>query len=330
MSFFCNFTNDSDCSTLFEQVHLSYTIVHAILLIGTILTSVPINLLLIVTMVLYRKSLDKSIILAVSVLISNIIASLSLTGEMVVTSIARSWLFGYWGCQGITFIATCALFSRWITVGFIALDRFCRVFWTFTYPRHESKVIISLLVLSWIISVVISLILFFCKSFTFFIGAPGCFFVEYNPEMTLPGIVVTNALLWITRIIAIFVPATLYTMMYVKAYEIRKKSPAVTITDSPDAAAEEKNARSRANKASLTYSLMLIAFVVVNLVIVLKDILGRVFLHFNVSIDIAIPIGFLTTAIIQAYCLGDLAIILANRQIRKSFFTLLAKIGIKK
>ena len=331
MSFFCNFTNDSDCSTVFEPVHLAFTVLHAIFASGIILTSIPTNLLLIVAMIVNRSKLDKSTILAVSVLISNTIATVFLTGEIVITSIARSWLFGYWGCQIITFVATCALFSRWITVGLISLDRFCRVFWTFKYPRYEKKVIITLLVLSWTISVVIAIILYFCNAYTFFIGAPGCFFVEYSPEMTLPNTVVTNVLLWFTRVIAMFFPAFLYTAMYVKARQIQKATPVITTSDNPDAAEAEKAAqRSRSNRGTITYCLMLVAFTVVNLIIIVKDVLGKVFLYFNVALEVAIPVGFLTTIIIQAYSLGDVAIILANAQNRKAFFDLLQKIAKKK
>ena len=243
----------------------------------------------------------------------------------MVTSIARSWLFGYWGCQSVTFIATCALFARWVTVGLISLDRFCRVFWTFKYQRHETKSIISLLVLSWLISVVITIALFFCKAFTFFIGAPGCFFVEYTPEMTIVDSIATNVLLWFTRIIALIVPVILYTIMYIQARRIRKRNPVIATEDNPKAE-RSRAAQHRANRATVTYFLMLNAFAIVNIMIILKDILGKVFLDNNVSIQVAIPIGFFTTIIIQAYTLGDQAIILANRQNREAFLGLLGKI----
>ena len=325
MSFFCNFTDNSDCSTLFEPVHVSFTVIHAILATAIILISLPINFLIIAAMIVYRKTLDKSIILAISVLISNTIAAITLTGEIAITSISRSWLFGYWGCQSITFVATCVLFARWATVGLISLDRFCRVFWTFKYMRHEMKVIISLLLLSWSISVAITITLFFCKAFTFYIIAPGCFFVEYTPEMTLANSIVINTLLWFIRVIALFLPIILYTIMYIKARQIRKQNPVITTADNSNAESARATQR-RANRATITYFLMLNAFAIVNVMVIMNDVLGKIFRDNNVSIGVAIPVGFLITIIIQAYTLGDQAIILANSQNRKAVLNLLAKI----
>ena len=53
-----------------------------------------LNGLLIAAMVIYCRELDLSLLMSISVLISNIIVSVFFTGSTAITSIGRSWLFG--------------------------------------------------------------------------------------------------------------------------------------------------------------------------------------------------------------------------------------------
>ena len=112
-------------------------------------------------MVRHRSTLDSSIFLAISVLVSNTIVAIFLCGETVIVSLTRSWLLGYWGCQLIGIVIMFGALSRWMTIGCVSLDRFCRVFLPFSYPKIEQKIVVSLLVLSWTVSVVAS-VAFFC------------------------------------------------------------------------------------------------------------------------------------------------------------------------
>ena len=51
MSLLCNFTNDTYCTGLFEDVHVSITAIKSILSLGIVLISIPTNILLIAAMV---------------------------------------------------------------------------------------------------------------------------------------------------------------------------------------------------------------------------------------------------------------------------------------
>ena len=170
----CNFSNDSDCSDLFQGVHIASTFLQAFLASIILLTSIPANVILMCAMVHYRNTLDSSVFLAISVLVSNTIVAIFFCGETVIVSLTRSWLLGYWGCA----------LSRWMTIGCVSLDQFCRVFLTFSYPKIEHKVIVSLLVLSWTVSVVASVAMFFLNAIDFSVNIPGCVLVTHSYSMS--------------------------------------------------------------------------------------------------------------------------------------------------
>ena len=293
---------------------MSFTAIQATLAIIIVLTSIPINLLLIAAMIVHRKDLDKSFIVAISVLISNIIVTVFFTGEIAITSIARSWLFGYWGCQIIAFIGCCGLISRWMVVGLVSLDRFSRVFWTFVYQRHEKKIIISLLVTSWTIAIIHPTVLWSCDSFVFNIAVPGCLYTE-SPETTKVQAAVVHIGTTICLFFGLLLPGVLYTIMYCKARQIRKKNRVAPIsTENPDTTSA-REAQRRANRATLTYVLMMVAFIAVNIPIVV-NVLVRLVFHISAPSNIIIPISFLFRILVRSYVLIDVVIILTDKQHR--------------
>ena len=79
------------------------------------------------------------------------------------TTVAYYTDFERVGCQIFAFIGTCGLFSRWIAIGLVSFDRFCRVFWPFKYQRQEKKAVITLLITSWAIAIIMAAILWEIK-----------------------------------------------------------------------------------------------------------------------------------------------------------------------
>ena len=140
----CNTSDgDFDCSPVFEGVPLPISIIQAILAFIILLVSVFFNILLAMAIILYRRFLDKSLIVSVSILISNTAVSVFLNGGVFLTTVSQTWLLGYWGCQIFGVMAIGGSFSRWILVGLLSVDRFCRVFYPFRYARQEKKVLIA-------------------------------------------------------------------------------------------------------------------------------------------------------------------------------------------
>ena len=228
----CNFSNDSDCSYLFDGIPVYITALQALFAALLIMTSVPVNILLITSMIVYREMLDTSIILVISLLISNISVSLFLSGEVFLTSVARAWLFDYWGCQLIAFFILFGTSSCWILVGFLSLDRYCRVFYPFSYPRYDKKVNVILLMVSLVMcGVLLPMVHALANTVGFDITLPGCHVVSF--EFTSAGATVVVSL--ITIVCGFFgglLPTILYTLMYIKARRLRSAVyPELTVPD---------------------------------------------------------------------------------------------------
>ena len=321
----CDFTmNNSDCSYLFKEVHVSATIFQALFAIVILTISVPINLILIASMVTYHDDLDNSMVLSISFLVANIIVSLFLNGEIFFMSLIRAWLIGYWGCNVVTFIITSGLFARWFTVSFISFDRFCRIFFALTYPRHSKKVVIALTVTSWVFSLVTAMIFLAINAVAFSVSIPGCLFSGASEEVTIGGKIVIDITLWFVRIVAIFIPSLLYTAMYIKGRKIKRKIQPISSEDSDSPLSPE--ALIKANKASLTYFFMLLVFICVNIVIIIEGVTVRSLLNMRVSVSTVVPILYVFITMIESYVLLDGVIILTNSQQRKAFFKILIKI----
>ena len=219
-------------------------------------------------------------------------------------------------CQIIAFIGTIGLISRWIAVGLVSLDRFCRVFWPFVYQRHETKIIIYLLSSSWAVAISVSIVMWLSKTFAFNIAVPGCLFSE-APDMDKLHAFAIGIGFLVCLILGLILPTILYTIMYCKARQIHKKTPVVA--DTPDNAASAREAQRKANRGTLIYVLMMIVFIGVNVLIV-GNIFVRVNLQKNLS-TILIEFWFH----IRSYVLGDVAIIFTNKQQRDAVKKLIKK-----
>ena len=324
ISLVCDFTmNNSDCSYLFKEVHVSATILQALFSIVISIISVSTNLLLIASMVTYRNDLENSTILSISFLVANIIVSVFLNGEIFFTSLFRAWLIGYWGCKVVAFIITCGLFARWVTVSFISFDRFCRIFFALTYSRYSKKVVIVLTVTSWVISLVTAVIFFVTNAIVFAISLPGCLFSMGSKELSMGGKTVVEVTLWFVLIVAIFIPSLLYTAMYFKGRKIKQKIQPVSSEESDSPLSLE--ALIKANKASLIYFFMLLVFICVNIVIIVQAVTATPLLNMGVPVSALIPILFVLTTLTESYVLLDDVIILTNSQQRKAFFKMFIK-----
>ena len=91
--------NNSDCSYLFKEVHVSATILQALCASVITAISVPTHLLLIVSMVIYHDNIENFMILSISFLVANTIVSIFLNGEIFFTPLILAWWFGCWVCK---------------------------------------------------------------------------------------------------------------------------------------------------------------------------------------------------------------------------------------
>ena len=328
MSLTCNLTRIeyNNCSALFEGVTVVATGFQACFAAIIFLVSVSINLLLIVAMIKYRHLLDKAYVLSVSILASNTVVSMFLNAQVFVTSISRAWLFGYWGCQFFAFITTGALFSRCVTVGLLSVDRFCRVFYPFTYSKLAGRIQAGILIASWLFSFVVLMVLSVVDGTGFDIAQPGCSItiilgkVKETRSATVVAIIV-----WVI-LTGTVLPSFLYTAMYLKARSLRRVHPTiVTPTSLPDTL-EPQQRSGCCKKAPITYGLVVVNFFVFTVLIVLKFGISHIFRRLEASSADYATAVFQISTLLRCYLFADLVIILTARDERKVLIKLICRI----
>ena len=313
----CNFTGDtSDCSYLFDGAPLSGTLAQAVFAGFIMFTSLPVNVVLITALTIYHSSLDQSRHLVISILFSNSIVSVFLSGEVFIVSIARSWVFGYWGCQVFSFATTIGIFSRGLGGGMIALDRFCRHFFPISYPQLESRVVFGFLVNTWLIGCLIVVPFYFFKSNSFQISIPGCSFTFETFDMPMFESSILLVLLCLALIISIVIPFFLYIAAYVKIRTLRRVNPSTEIDSSNGDQLQDTQKAVR--KATGIHFILLLTFTGAFLMIVGKFLIRLFLEQTNAVIKTRLAVYVLMSTVVQSYVLADSLLLLLINEMRIS------------
>ena len=303
MSFYCNFSNGSNCSGVFQDVHVVLTEIQAIFALTIIAVTIPVNVLLILAMSIYRKMLDKSTTLLISSVVSNIIVTVLLNGEVFITSITRSWLLGYWGCQIFSFFLASGMTSS----GLAAIHSYTDVCILKTFSQTIEQIFFYiLLVLSWVLPAVFSAISTYICPAQFDATIPGCL---SNPfAMILIGAMIA---FWFTFLTASFWVLTCY-----------KDVQHNIMTVYPSGIADQDTQRNKTcnilykHKGILVTSAALgSGFIMLIILIGIRHAIGIQLLDTNVSSDIVISILYGLSLVVQLYVVTSILIMLSNKDI---------------
>ena len=172
--------------------------------------------------------------------------------------------------------------------------RFSRVFFTFSYPRVENKVIVILIILTWLLAIAVPIVVYFFNSLGFNKSYPVCNFVMIISEtIKASNISIAAVLVTIAVVFNTVVPLVLYTAMYFKGRKIRR----ATMSSVPQPADQQDppTNNSRSNRANVTYDL-----------------------SSENSTLIAVAL-YLASCLIQSAVIADILILLRNREDRKIF-----------
>ena len=115
-----------------------------------------LNGMVIVLVAKYKKLQTHSIVISLQVVVLDLLLSLYILLS-VVSSIANRWLLGEYMCAITGMFGFIIALSRTFLMFVFVIDRYLSVFWTYFYPKHKVKVILCLSIVSWLLSVVISI-----------------------------------------------------------------------------------------------------------------------------------------------------------------------------
>ena len=179
--------------------------------------------------------------------------------------------------------------------------------------------------MSFILSASLSIALSLCHAYSYSAITPGCWFnlySTYSSKMTLGHSIVSYGLVWTLRILSSLASIILITATCCKARQLQRKITPVVTADIEIM----RNNQRRRHRAKLSYSLTMAATIVVNVTILAEEVIGRVFVAFDVPKAIVIPVGFWYTILVQTYIFGDLIIILTDKQQREAFMKVIKRI----
>ena len=246
----------SSCSHLFEDIHPAFTIIQACAAVIFVLIAAPLNLILTVAIVKFHHQMDEGFILSIGIFVTNVVMILSNGINIFLSSVTRSWPLGYAGCQILAFLSFYPITVRWVTLGMLSIDRFCRVFLPFFYDRHSKIVLAVLLVIPWIVVLpfnILSFVRVFTK-FEFSILFPACY-RQFHCDGSVACLVFTLINLVVVLSSGSILPIAVYTVLYIKSRRLLRSTQIPHVSDEQQIAYTE-----RQKKATKTFALMVVVF----------------------------------------------------------------------
>ena len=308
MSFYCNFSNGSNCSDVFQDVHVALTVIQGIFALANLTLTVPLNVLLLLVMSIYRKMLDKSISLLISSVVSNIIVSVFLNSAVFFTSILRSWLLGYWGCQIFSFLLSSGIISSGLAVIHSCFDIY--VLKSYSTVTFEQNFFYVLLILSWMLPVLFSAVFTLKFPAQFDATIPGCL----EPiAVSLTGIVISLWTLFLSGFLCIR-----------KCYKVMRH---MFISVHPSGITDRNNDQPRKVKRLFITNVAIVSvFCLMIILLMARVTIDKHLSDTNVSTYIIIPILYGLSLAVQLYIVASILIILSNKKIFEATRKLLNQI----
>ena len=241
-------------STTWTMILRSFEIIFNILVIvfGTLLNS------LVLVLVKKFKSLQTlSFAIALQVIVIDLITVSIHNPTSLVTALANKWVFGKYVCIIGGFAVFSTFLIRMVLMSTLVIDRFCNVFMPFYYPKRRKKIMLSLTLAAWSLTIFVSIILLpgLNDCYEFVPEGWGCY---ASPQCNRPCTILSNVIFSLIVLPSGIVPIFLYSVLFWKAKKI-KKSTASAANDLTD----NGNTTRREWRATITFFLLFMAVFVV-------------------------------------------------------------------
>ena len=209
-----------------ETVDTASQVIHVLVLVAIVCLSFTGNSLVLVLVAKYKQLRIRSVILSLSMVVADLLFTLCTTLPAIVTTVTKLWLFGNGGCKAFGFLGSNFIITRWIIVSMLCVDRFCTVFFPFSYnseTRHGKCLTITFTCLAWIIPVVLSIPpMYSFADYKLRENQPNCLPTCENGRTVALCKLYYSIILTITFILGSVVPIILYSWLYYKGRKARK------------------------------------------------------------------------------------------------------------
>lgn len=298
-----------------EEVRIIQTVVYILLIPPTI----ALNTFVIYLIAKFKSLHNRAMYLALQIVVIDLIHGTVNSSLIWITAVANQWLFGNAGCQILAFIVYSLRSARWILMLVFTIDRLLTVFLPFHYHKHASKIALAMSTTGWTIALLKGLIpvqgILGCYTFT--VGLAKCDIFCTTVRKCEIYIAFSSAFDIATGLVCVL----LYTILFCKAKQLKKKTEILQTKKKIEISASDKH-------AAVTFLILFICLLGSALPIYLLSIIVRYILD---AAEVRPPawIAYLFTAcriLVQMLVIIDPITILRNRDMRAAMHTLRKKV----
>ena len=284
-----------------------------------IIVSLVGNILFLVLMLKFKKLRTRANIIGLSAILANTGLVLSFHVQVMLSSALQGWVFGFLGCQIFGFLSTQFIFTRWMTMGVLALDRFCAVRYPFSYPKHCKVMSVILVLLSWGIPILLSVVTIQgYASIAFRHNIPSClYYAPANGKGKLYFSIVFTSCFFLGGTL----PLVLYSWLFYKGLKFQRSleqarsAIASNCRLSVEEQQEIQGRASREHKAILTFALIFVAFCLTGAPIYIFQLMR--WINMNMWCDIPYYVQFKVIELFLSATAIDPFLVMRDRDIRK-------------
>ena len=224
-----NSNNLSDNDTQFcyslDTTPLSAQVLHVTILSVIVLLSLLANGLVLLLVARYKQLRCRSIVVSLSVVVVDILLTVTFTVPVLVTAAVQDWEFMDVGCVFFGTFSFQFLMTRWLIMAILCVDRFSTVRFPFSYKKYSKKILFVLTFLAWLIPLFFSVPTLSQSGFGIAElrdNMPTCF-IGCNKDDPKGRLCQLFYLLYFTSVFILgsAVPIGVYSWMYYRARRLR-------------------------------------------------------------------------------------------------------------
>ena len=121
-----------------------------------ILTSLLGNGTVLLLVARCKQLRTRSVIVSLSVVVVDLMMTLTYTVPSLASTAARRWPFSQSGCMAFSYLSLEAITTRWFIMAVLSIDRFSTVRFPFSYEKRSKGVLSALTVAAWLLPVLMS------------------------------------------------------------------------------------------------------------------------------------------------------------------------------
>ena len=241
-------------STTLTSILRSFEIIFHILVISF---GALFNSMVLVLVIKFKSLQTFSFVIALQVIVIDLIRVAIPYPASLVTALASKWAFGEYVCVITGYVIFLTFIIRMVLMLTLVIDRFCNVFMPFYYPKRRKKIMLSLTLAAWSLTIFVSIVMLpgLNDCYEFLPNGWRCY---ASPRCNRQCTIITNFIFFLVVLPSGIVPIFLYSALSWKAKKI-KKSTASAANDLTD----NGNTTRREWRATITFFLLFMAVFVV-------------------------------------------------------------------